>query len=142
MNLVLLNLGVCSGVGFCSSVSQIFFICDYVCVCCDVYKGRYCEEFDSCYLSRNLCKNGVICIDIKDGIVDSFNCMCIFGYMGIFCEINIDECSFSLCVNGFCVDYINVYLCLCDLGFNGLNCYVVILDLCVNNLCRNGGLCE
>ncbi|RMX46707.1 hypothetical protein pdam_00015679 [Pocillopora damicornis] len=141
-NPALPNLGVCSGVGLCSSASQTFFTRDYTCVCCDAYKGRYCEELDSCHPSRNPCKNGATCTDIKDGIADSFNCTCIPGYTGTFCETNIDECSSSPCVNGFCVDYINAYSCLCDPGFNGPNCHVAIPDLCANNPCKNGGSCE
>lgn len=88
---------MCSGKGFCVSSIDIFFICNYKCLCMDVYNGIYCEEFISCYFSCNFCKNGVICIEINDGIVDSFNCICLFGYIGIYCEEDINDCVLNLC---------------------------------------------
>ena len=104
------NLGVCSGVGLCTSQANTFFTWNYSCLCCDAYKGQYCEELHSCHASRNPCKNGAICQDIVDGVADSFNCSCVPGYEGTFCENNFDECQSNPCINGgFCSDYINRY---------------------------------
>lgn len=136
------NLGVCSGVGLCSSQANTFFTRNYSCLCCDAYKGQYCEELDSCHASRNPCKNGATCQDIVDGVADSFNCSCVPGYEGTFCEKNIDECQSNPCINGgFCSDYINRYTCLCPPDIEGVNCEVVIKDLCADNPCANGGTC-
>ena len=136
------NLGVCSGVGLCTSQANTFFTRNYSCLCCDAYKGQYCEELDSCHASRNPCKNGATCQDIVDGVADSFNCSCVPGYEGTFCEKNIDECQSNPCINGgFCSDYINRYTCLCPPDIEGVNCEVVIKDLCADNPCANGGTC-
>ena len=137
------NLGVCSGVGFCHSDAKTFFTRNYSCLCCDAYKGRYCEELDSCHSSRNPCKNGATCTDFKDGIANSFNCTCVPGYEGTYCENVIKFCHSNPCKNGgFCVDYINRYSCLCQPGFNGPNCDIPIPDLCADNPCDNGGTCK
>ena len=136
------NLGVCSRVGLCTSQANTFFTRNYSCLCCDAYKGQYCEELDSCHASRNPCKNGATCQDIVDGVADSFNCSCVPGYEGTFCEKNIDECQSNPCINGgFCSDYINRYTCLCPPDIEGVNCEVVIKDLCADNPCANGGSC-
>ena len=136
------NLGVCSGVGLCASQARTFFTRNYSCLCCDAYKGRYCEELDSCHASRNPCKNGATCQDIVDGVADTFNCSCVAGYEGTFCEKNINECQSNPCINGgFCSDDINQYKCLCPPDIEGVNCEVVIKDLCADNPCANGGTC-
>lgn len=136
------NLGVCSGAGLCASDAKTFFTRNYSCLCCNAYKGRYCEELDSCDASRNPCKNGATCTDLTDGIVDSFNCSCVPGYKGTFCEKNINECNSGPCQNGaFCSDSINSYTCLCTPGFEGENCDITIPDLCADNPCANGGTC-
>ena len=134
------NLGVCSGVGLCTSQANTFFTRNYSCLCCDAFKGQYCEELDSCHV--NPCKNGATCQDIVDGVANSFNCSCVPGYEGTFCEKNINECQSDPCKNGgFCVDEINKYKCLCQPDTEGVNCEAVIKDLCADNPCANGGTC-
>ena len=34
----------------------------------------------------------------------------------------IDECASNPCVNGKCQDDINMYKCICDAGWTGINC--------------------
>ena len=48
------------------------------------------------------CGNGT-CVDG----VESFACMCLAGFTGTSCEINVDECQTTGCVNGECTDLIN-----------------------------------
>lgn len=43
--------------------------------------------------------------------------MCVSGYEGVFCHINIDECASQPCLNnGKCVDKINSFHCECQKG--------------------------
>ena len=53
----------------------------------------------------------------------NFYCECTAGYTGPTCEEDIDECLTAICpTNSRCVDAINSYTCVCDLGFEGDQC--------------------
>jgi hypothetical protein len=60
-----------------------------------------------------------VCVD---GIA-SHTCDCAIGFSGEFCEVNVDDCASSPCLNGgTCVDLVNDYTCQCPEGFTGLDC--------------------
>ncbi|XP_056401156.1 brevican core protein isoform X1 [Hyla sarda] len=53
---------------------------------------------DICY--PNPCKNGGTCIDEEDG---EFRCLCLPGYIGIVCDINVEKClDYWDTFQGFC----------------------------------------
>ena len=57
--------------------------------------------------------------------MNSFSCVCLAGYTGIECELNIDECTSSPCQHaGLCVDKVAGYQCTCAPGYAGDNCQV------------------
>ncbi len=48
---------------------------------------------------------------------------------------NVDVCEFqNCCGNGECIDGINSYTCVCNIGFTGMN-YKTNVDDCVNQDC-------
>ena len=51
-----------------------------------------------------------------------YHCNCQAGFTGLYCDINVDECSSNPCVHGNCEDGVNRYDCLCNKGFWGTNC--------------------
>ena len=51
-----------------------------------------------------------------------YHCECQVGFSGPHCDINIDDCSSSPCINGKCLDGVNRYECECNKGFWGTNC--------------------
>lgn len=79
------------------------------------------------------CLLGSNCTDL----INDYRCDCPPGFTGKRCEIKIDLCSASPCVNGVCVDKLFSYECVCDPGWTGVSCELNI-DNCVNNPCENG----
>uniref|UniRef100_A0A8B9RAZ8 Neurocan core protein n=2 Tax=Astyanax mexicanus TaxID=7994 RepID=A0A8B9RAZ8_ASTMX len=75
------------------------------------------EEKDPCQL--NPCLHGGTCLQEGGG----YSCLCLQGYAGEICEIDIDECQSGPCQNGgTCIDEINSYVCLCLPSYGGATC--------------------
>ncbi len=61
------------------------------------------------------CRNGGTCLDP----LQEFSCHCPAGFEGETCEVNVDECEESRCLNGECVDGVAEYTCRCLPGWTG-----------------------
>lgn len=92
-----------------------------------------CDEINECDTSP--CVNGD-CIDL----VNDYKCACEPGYIGLNCDVNIDERASSPCVNGNCTDLVNGKTLACGNGYEGANCEIDIDD-CVNVTCISRGRC-
>lgn len=66
----------------------------------------------------------------------------MIGYTGPKCEIIINSCSSTPCLNGATCQRISPigYNCMCSNSFTGVNCEVKI-DSCASNPCSNNGKC-
>ena len=50
-------------------------------------------------------------------------CSCPAGYSGKNCGIDIDDCAGVECPgNSTCIDEVDSFTCVCNLGFEGENC--------------------
>ncbi|OCT80632.1 hypothetical protein XELAEV_180274491mg, partial [Xenopus laevis] len=65
------------------------------------------------------CVNGATCTSMGN----SFFCLCLPGYTGKLCQIDIDDCANNPCWNrGICIDRVNSFSCRCQKGWQGNNC--------------------
>lgn len=76
-------------------------------MCSFGFIGENCEfDINECFF--DLCYNGVICVDGKNG----YRCICFFVYIGEYCEIEIDFCEFNLCFGELdCVNFVKGFIC-------------------------------
>ena len=73
-----------------------------------------CHGDDMC--ATDECVNDARC----DDLWNDYQCVCVPGYNGTFCEYDIDECVGHLCLHGECVDGVNEYDCNCTPGYTDL----------------------
>ena len=87
-----------------------------------LFPGLYCtQDVDECSQSPSPCKNGGTCRN-QDG---GYMCICVNGWDGPTCEINIDDCQDRPCYNGgTCHDRVGYYYCECPPGKRGDFFYV------------------
>uniref|UniRef100_A0A672IXN3 Neurogenic locus notch homolog protein 2-like n=1 Tax=Salarias fasciatus TaxID=181472 RepID=A0A672IXN3_SALFA len=144
----------------------------FTCNCVRGYAGPRCEQ-DVNECASNPCQNDGTCLDrIGDytcicmpGKFDEnllitvhlkeskhkpaafdlvkFFCELPFRFSGEMCQIDIDECSSTPCLNGAkCIDRPNGYDCECAEGFTGLLCEENINDCipapCHHGVCKDG----
>ena len=79
--------------------------------------GRYCTvDVDEC-ATLSPCQHGATCHNQQGGYL----CVCVNGWTGVNCEINIDDCAERLCFNGgTCHDRVGSYYCECPPGKTGM----------------------
>lgn len=82
-----------------------------------------------CSLFYSISNTGT-CVDQING----YKCQCQPGYTGIDCDVDIDECQSSPCINGTCVNKVNGYNCVCQAGFNGTRCEKNINECLLNSM--------
>lgn len=65
----------------------------------------------------------------------------MLGYVGSWCEIDIDECFLFFCYNGgICYNLVGGFSCSCLDGFIGRVCERDINE-CLFSFCKNGVIC-
>uniref|UniRef100_A0A8C7PS29 Sushi, von Willebrand factor type A, EGF and pentraxin domain-containing protein 1 n=1 Tax=Oncorhynchus mykiss TaxID=8022 RepID=A0A8C7PS29_ONCMY len=104
------------------------------------------------------CLNEGVCVDE----INQYTCSCADGFtggitlnkqrnksdlfpfclLGSRCELEIDECLSSPCLNGgVCDDLMGGYSCTCLPGYSGYRCEVNVNECNSANLCINGATC-
>ncbi|KAJ8418325.1 hypothetical protein AAFF_G00140340 [Aldrovandia affinis] len=114
---------------------------DYSCFCPEGFHGKNCEmKTGPCQRTRSPCKNGGLCED-SNGFAPELSCRCLAGFVGPYCQVDVDDCLMRPCANGAtCLDGINRFSCSCPAGFSGRFC-TINDDDCVSRPCLNGGRC-
>lgn len=112
----------------------------YQCICPMhpiAYMGINCELlYDAC--TKHDCPAHMICN--KTPGLPEYECICMPGFTGIDCSININECESNPCKDPRfeCVDSVSGYACKCQTGLNGEGCQN---SVCSSHLCLNNGTC-
>ncbi|KAK3607491.1 hypothetical protein CHS0354_010303 [Potamilus streckersoni] len=121
------------GLGTCFNIPGSAF-----CFCPDGFNGEPCQDINEC--QSNPCQNGATCTDQ----VNNFTCMCVAGFTGHRCDININDCINVMCPysNTRCRDLVNSYVCECKSGFTGLPTNCTDINECASSPCRNNATCQ
>ena len=114
----------CGNGGSCSVTDPGSLVSD----CVTGWEGRLCEESTNDCLGHQ-CKNRTVCID-RHGYYD---CLCIEGYRGPYCEERIPVCELSSTVCN------NRGTCIADNSEAGYHCSYNPDDC--HDLCQHGGSC-
>ncbi len=71
----------------------------------------------------------------------TYECECVPGTTGQYCETNFNDCYSNPCQQGaVCTDLVNGFSCDCLNGYTGVDCSVAP-DTCSTNLCSNEATC-
>ncbi|KAL5022311.1 hypothetical protein ScPMuIL_001466 [Solemya velum] len=88
-------------------------------------------------LTQGPCENGGSCIQKESG----FHCVCLAGFTGKQCQIQLNYCEFNSCHNNAtCVEMGDNYRCNCMEGYTGQQCDIDI-DECSYSPCQHGSSC-
>lgn len=106
------------------------------CDCQPFYYSLTCELFYLC--NRKTSHNRGTCVRSKD---NSYSCFCNQGYFGHDCEMNLNECASTPCLNGgTCIDEVAKFKCDCLDVFTGVLCESHF-DICSITPCAKQSIC-
>lgn len=96
------------------------------------------QLLDASECFENPCQNGGVCLPKENSL---FECVCVRGYEGVFCQSPVDQCKAKPCLNGgTCSSIPGAYTCSCPTGYEGKKCEKNVNE-CESTPCQNGGTC-
>uniref|UniRef100_F1KPM5 Neurogenic locus notch protein 1 n=1 Tax=Ascaris suum TaxID=6253 RepID=F1KPM5_ASCSU len=111
----------------------------YFCKCEDGTFGEACSKSAPCsdlLPTTPRCDYGVC---TASGMNSS--CVCIEGFQGANCSLEIDMCTRSPCRAGSCLKGFNSFSCVCPEDYDGDFCEKIISP-CTSDACAEGGRCS
>jgi hypothetical protein len=112
----------------------------YICKCTEFWKGSDCSSVVKCI--DQPCLNQGFCLPFSLYYPYGFSCYCQQYYTGNVCELSLNPCDQTPCLNGAScqVTSAGMFQCLCASGYSGQFCELV-LNSCQSDQCLNGGTC-
>lgn len=111
---------------------------------CDCKGGYYqnetgdCVDVNECGEGAIECRNGGTC----NNVAGSFECVCLPGWSGDFCERDVNECLYLPCWNnGYCSNTPGSFFCTCPPGWTGTHCELDINECETSNSCSPNATC-
>ncbi|XP_053104712.1 protein crumbs homolog 1 isoform X2 [Hemicordylus capensis] len=108
----------------------------YSCLCPGNFTGRFCRHIR---LPSTICgneKRNLTCYNYGNctELQGHLECMCLPGFTGQRCEVDINECNSDPCLNGgLCQNQLNKFHCICDVNYAGDRCEIdLTTDLASN----------
>ncbi|XP_034293358.1 protein crumbs homolog 1 isoform X2 [Pantherophis guttatus] len=104
----------------------------YSCLCAGNFTGRFCRHIR---MPSTLCGNenrNITCYNYGNctEFEGHLECMCLAGFAGLQCEVDINECNSIPCLNGgLCQNHFNKFYCICDVNYAGDRCEIDVLTL-------------
>lgn len=96
----------------------------------------FCQFSDACV--ARICQNTATC----SGSGSNFQCDCVAGTSGTYCQVNPDDCRDDSCENGGCVDGFNTIMCNCNgTGYMGVRCADDVDECTDDGACNGRGEC-
>ncbi|XP_053326274.1 protein crumbs homolog 1 [Spea bombifrons] len=114
----------------------------FFCLCPANVTGPYCSLFSPSEASplslvriynrlpSTFCgneKKNITCYNFSNCTEENgaLRCICLAGFVGQRCEVDIDECESDPCMNGgLCQNLPNRFLCICDVNYAGEQCEI------------------
>ncbi|UJR34697.1 hypothetical protein I4U23_027474 [Adineta vaga] len=109
------------------------------------YIGSICNISNNICITSNPCQNNGTCININNTNILHFNCSCLSGYNGTYCEFDHRLCKPYTCLNhGICNESsLTRFNCTCNDGWQGIHCESMINYCLFKNItCFNNGICR
>ncbi|KAM4641609.1 protein crumbs homolog 1 isoform 2-T3 [Discoglossus pictus] len=99
----------------------------YSCLCPDSFTGRLCRfnRLPSTFCGNE--KKNITCYNYSNctEVGGELRCVCLPGFVGARCGIDIDECISDPCLNGgLCQNLPGRFHCMCDVNFAGERCEI------------------
>nr|XP_020640280.1 protein crumbs homolog 1 [Pogona vitticeps] len=114
----------------------------YSCLCPENFTGTYCRRIR---IPSTVCgneKGNLTCYNYGNctELQGHLECMCLPGFTGRRCEVDINECMSDPCLHGgLCQNLLNKFHCVCEMNYAGERCEIDLTTDLASNIFTSVG---